>query len=75
MGVTGKGLQANGLHKRDMNGSPADHNGATESARTGTGGGLPNTNGLNKLYGNTLPVETATVVKSGRTTKITKGGC
>lgn len=59
MGVTGKGLKANGLHKHGMNGSPADHNGASERTRTGGGSNLGNKGGLNKVYGNTIPSTTA----------------
>lgn len=40
MGVKGKGLRADGLHKNYMNGSPEQHGSAAQRAHTIRGGGV-----------------------------------
>ena len=77
MGVKGKGLRSDGLHKSYVNGSPGDHNGASHGSYGGSKGAntnISNKAGLNKAYGNAVPCDSSpgcpTGVGSGYTKRI-----
>lgn len=72
MGVKGQGLRSDGLHKLFMNGSQADHNGATESKRTGGNVSINNTRGLNNQFGSQMPAEKGTPGTKPATYRVNK---
>lgn len=75
MGVTGKGLKANGLHKQYMNGSQEDNNSAAKQTRTG--GGVTHStlraDGLHKSLAN-QPANEGAVMRSKATFKVNGNG-
>ena len=68
MGVKGKGLRADGLHKQYMNGSPHDSNTAVQGKFGGPSGGTVKGlqgNGQQKSYVNGSPIQSGPVTPRG----------